>query len=324
MAEMNGNGVSLYAAPTPPTPGAARPGDLYVDLQSRCLWLGVDPAVDPAGSVLISDIVGLMGYTDTAEADAKAYTDTQIQTRAPVNHTHTSSQITDFTGAVQAVVNVMPGVTYVRGMVMMYSGSLADIGIGGLAGWHLCDGSNGTPDLRDRFVLGAGTRLPGGKNPNASFMAGAGGAHDHAINPTVITHAQMPYHNHGGITGYISHNHQHNVAGGTDGQGNHAHGSPVGSFLSTGGAQRLFWQSSGWAATATGATTTVGYHGHNFNVWSGGVSENHYHGIPAEGGNQGHTHTTVGGYGIHADHPITSLQLRDTLPFYALAFIMKL
>jgi hypothetical protein len=24
------------------------------------------------------------------------------------------------------------------------------------AGWHVCDGSNGTPDLRDRFVVGAG------------------------------------------------------------------------------------------------------------------------------------------------------------------------
>jgi microcystin-dependent protein len=34
----------------------------------------------------------------------------------------------------------------------MWSGSIASVP----AGWFLCDGTNGTPDLRNRFVLGAG------------------------------------------------------------------------------------------------------------------------------------------------------------------------
>ena len=35
------------------------------------------------------------------------------------------------------------------GIISMWSGSIAKIP----AGWALCDGSNGTPDLRDRFIV---------------------------------------------------------------------------------------------------------------------------------------------------------------------------
>ena len=34
---------------------------------------------------------------------------------------------------------------------MMYTGSTAP------SGWALCDGQNGTPDLRDRFIVGSGS-----------------------------------------------------------------------------------------------------------------------------------------------------------------------
>jgi len=39
------------------------------------------------------------------------------------------------------------------GVIVMWSGSIASIP----SGWLLCNGSSGTPDLRDRFVVGAGT-----------------------------------------------------------------------------------------------------------------------------------------------------------------------
>jgi hypothetical protein len=45
------------------------------------------------------------------------------------------------------------GTVFVSGMIMMWSGSIASIP----AGWLLCDGSNSTPDLRNRFVVGAGS-----------------------------------------------------------------------------------------------------------------------------------------------------------------------
>jgi hypothetical protein len=44
------------------------------------------------------------------------------------------------------------------GSILIWSGAVVDIP----AGYALCDGNNGTPDLRDRFVIGAGlTYNPG-------------------------------------------------------------------------------------------------------------------------------------------------------------------
>ena len=60
------------------------------------------------------------------------------------------------------------------GMILIWSGSIGQISsIAG--GWVLCDGSNGTPDLRDRFVIGAG---------NAYSVAQTGGS----ANAVVVTH----------------------------------------------------------------------------------------------------------------------------------------
>jgi microcystin-dependent protein len=43
------------------------------------------------------------------------------------------------------------GNTFVSGMIMMWSGTIASIP----TGWLLCNGSSGTPDLRNRFIVGA-------------------------------------------------------------------------------------------------------------------------------------------------------------------------
>jgi microcystin-dependent protein len=55
------------------------------------------------------------------------------------------------------------------------------------AGWVLCDGQNGTPDLRSRFIIGAGQ---GGGLSNYGVNA-TGGAES-----VTLTTAQMPSHNH--------------------------------------------------------------------------------------------------------------------------------
>lgn len=39
------------------------------------------------------------------------------------------------------------------GVIVLWSGSIGSIP----AGWYLCDGSNGTPNLKDRFIVGAGS-----------------------------------------------------------------------------------------------------------------------------------------------------------------------
>ena len=40
--------------------------------------------------------------------------------------------------------------SFLSGMIIMYNSATAP------SGWYLCDGNNGTPDLRDRFIVGAG------------------------------------------------------------------------------------------------------------------------------------------------------------------------
>jgi hypothetical protein len=51
-------------------------------------------------------------------------------------------------GTIPAVASVLP-----TGMVLLWSGSIGSIP----AGFLLCDGNNSTPDLRNRFVIGAGS-----------------------------------------------------------------------------------------------------------------------------------------------------------------------
>lgn len=54
-----------------------------------------------------------------------------------------------------------------RGMIVMWSGAIATIP----TGYALCNGSNGTPDLRNRFVMGAGsTYTPGNKGGSANAV----------------------------------------------------------------------------------------------------------------------------------------------------------
>jgi len=63
------------------------------------------------------------------------------------------------------------GNTFVAGMIMLWSGSSASIP----SGWLLCDGSSSTPDLRNRFVVGA----------TSTYAVGATGGSADAI---VVSH----------------------------------------------------------------------------------------------------------------------------------------
>jgi hypothetical protein len=114
-----------------------------------------------------------------------------------------------------------PGaVVWPIGIIVAWSGPVAEIP----SGWSLCDGANGTPDLRDRMILGAGgSRSPGAtggaethghsfNQPNAHPALSHAGA---AVSAHVVTqpdaHTQVPNHTHpqmrfptatGGSTGF--------------------------------------------------------------------------------------------------------------------------
>lgn len=65
------------------------------------------------------------------------------------------------------------------GMIMLWSGAIGSIP----SGWYLCDGSNGTPNLTDKFVVGAGsTYSVGGTGGSADSIVVA---HTHTASSVV-------------------------------------------------------------------------------------------------------------------------------------------
>lgn len=290
------------------------PGDLRVDSGSRTLWLGVETAVDPDGAILISDIVALEAEIADVEARANTYTDTVIETRALVDHTHDSSEITDFDTAVEAIATSLPQLNWVPGMIMLWSGSLVEIGTGPLVGWHICDGSNGTPDLRSRFVLGAGNIAVGVVNPGSSAATSQNGAHSHTgvTGNTTLTVAQLASHTHGdgSLVG---------AANGNTGQGgSHSHGAgngdPFVTFAGGAGGQGT----SGGGYTTTAQTDIEAAHTHPISNVAVSITGN----TAAAGSGAAHSHP-IAAEAAHV-HTITSGDLRDAMPYYALAYIMKL
>lgn len=301
-----------------PPVGTVDPSKLYVDRQSRQIWLGVETSVDPGGSILVSDIAALIAADTTTLNSAKAYTDAQILTRAPTSHTHTASQVTDFTTAVQAVIAATPQASIPPGLIAMYSGSMANIGVGPWAGWRLCDGGGGTPDLRDKFILGAGNMVPGTKNTPADIATDTAGAHSHggATSPTTLAVGHLPAHHHG--PGSLRGSDSFSGTTGAAGSHNHVAGDAIlGGSL--GGTGLRAWTNTG---QPSGFTDTEPAHSHSF---SGSVTVNITTGVTADTGSDiGHSHPIPADSG-HV-HTITaaSLKIRSALSWYALAYVMKL
>jgi hypothetical protein len=72
----------------------------------------------------------------------------------------TSGQYLTSAGSGNTPTWVTPPTVFVSGMIMLWSGSEASIPVG----WLLCDGTSSTPDLQDRFVVGAGNTYAVGAN----------------------------------------------------------------------------------------------------------------------------------------------------------------
>lgn len=92
---------------------------------------------------------------------------------------------------VEEVVNA----AFTVGQVIMWFGNVNNIP----DGWRLCNGANGTPDLRNRFVVGAGDTYnlsaTGGATQAAAGNTGSAGTHGHTmatVGETTLTIAQLP------------------------------------------------------------------------------------------------------------------------------------
>lgn len=111
------------------------------------------------------------------------------------------------------------------GLIAMWSGSVGAVP----SGWFLCNGSNGTPDLRDRFIIGAGI----------SYGVGATGGSANAI---VVSHT----HTATSVVTDPGHAHSYNAPSGFDDGG--FSGSVVDNIISA---------TTGTAATGITVATTI-------------------------------------------------------------------
>ena len=112
-------------------------------------------------------------------------------------------------------VQTAVGTTIPTGMISLWYGSIGSVP----AGWYLCDGSNGTPDLRDRFIVGAGSTYSvnaTGGSADASVVA-----HTHTATSASTVTDPGHLHNWGAVaSGDIGNNSRSYREGAADGTQN--------------------------------------------------------------------------------------------------------
>ena len=108
---------------------------------------------------------------DTASGNENVRVDTDLKYN-PVTNTLTA---TNFAGSGTGLTGIE---AFVTGMIILWYGNTGNIP----TGFVLCNGSNSTPDLRDRFVVGAGSGYsPGNTGGNSSVT---------------LSESQLPSHSH--------------------------------------------------------------------------------------------------------------------------------
>lgn len=150
--------------------------------------------------------------------------------------------------------------------------------------WKVCDGTNGTPDLRNRFIVGAGLSYPQGSVGGRAVIS------------------EFPAHTHlaGSLVANVNGQHNHGV-----GDPGHAHSSPDGSgFLvgNTGGGTNVGFDNGGLFQAVNPRATRAATTG----IWL------------AEGGAHEHTmrgETSVAGAASGVNY---------TPPYYAAVYIRRM
>ncbi|MDE1474200.1 tail fiber protein [Xenorhabdus bovienii] len=185
-------------------------------------------------------------------------------------------------------VTIDPNKVLPKGMIVMFSGSAVPVG------WAFCDGKDGTPDLRDKFILGAknisekaySSKTISGSGKNRAYNVTTNTSQvSVTIEQTALTEAQMPEHKH------------------NDGMAYHV---DAGSLYS---AKKMI-------NSAPKYYTTLNNHSQNTPVMENLKDEYYTLYTSNSGSGKGHTHKATSTAHSHSV---------DVLPpYYTLAFIIKL
>jgi len=202
-------------------------------------------------------------------------------------------------GTMTATSFVGSGMLPVGGIVI-WSGSVGSIP----TGFFLCDGSNGTPDLRNDFIIGAGGAYAVGATGGSNTITTVP-AHTHTVSGTTDTQTNHTHTTNMGEAG----SHTHSAV--TSDPGNHTHTAPPGNVAASGG---LIYTRDISAGNQVLSLLSAGAHSHNINQNAAG-SHNHTVNLTTDGA---HTHTYSGTTGSTGNASVTI-----TPPYYALCYIMR-
>ena len=287
------------------TPGSATPPALtqtdsgIYELPLAQVLVGASVSVIASGNVTDERIFSDQGVTNWS-----SLTRPSSARQGKLGYNRSSGQFEFWSGSAWAPM--VPSVPI--GSVIAYGGGVAP------DGWHLCDGSAhgsaalqavigsaNAPDLRGRFIVGAG---PG------YAVGDTGGAES-----VTLTAAQsgLPAHSHTASAGNASADHSHPLSSGVvSSAGAHTHPSPA---------------TFDYALTANGGDATAAKGSGSFQYVSGYVDN-----IPSAGA---HTHTLSGstaGQSVTHSHTVTvnsvsaasaSASHENRPPFYALTYIIR-
>ena len=129
-----------------------------------------------AGTLVMAEVDGFVNYNYTAA-------DVSFSPTSTLSSTNVQNAI------VELLTEISPYIVP-SGGIILWSGAQANIP----PGWVLCNGSNNTPDLRNRFVVGAGSFYnPGstGGSPDAIVVS-----HSHGAYSSSLSSVSDPGHTH--------------------------------------------------------------------------------------------------------------------------------
>jgi hypothetical protein len=217
-----------------------------------------------------------------------------------------------------------------KGLVALWSGNAATIP----AGWALCDGTVGTPDLRDRFVVGAGSTYVVGDTGGATnhthstdidpVTSSTAGAHTHTVDVASTTSSTS-----------ATHTHDVNPASATTSSDAHTHTGGTLTFSREVSVPASPNGTGGFYFSLTTGTQSTGIDP----VWGGATgSDSHSHTVDVANttstASGAHSHTvdpaavisdSQGAHSHAVDPPATTSTASDSRPpYYALCYIMKL
>jgi hypothetical protein len=202
---------------------------------------------------------------------------------------------------------------FVVGEVRMWSGTATEAAVQAAwgPGWHFCNGANGTPDLRNRFIAGAGSTYALGSSGGATSYAIAVGnlpAHNHVVNISDPTHThginQAP---HGHSISDPGHAHAVSDPG-------HGHTAPGGNFVVIGGAGGNGLGGGGQAFSFQGTTNNAGT---GIGIFSNGTGVS----VVAQNANISNFAASTG-ITATTNNTGSGTALSITPPYYALSYVM--